>query len=57
MNDAPSNSNELNAAASRLASLLTASETLDDDLGKLLSKCRARSKRGVIALVLCNSTP
>lgn len=55
MNDAPSNTNELNAAASRLASLLTASETLDDDLGKLLRKCRARSKRGVIALALCNT--
>jgi|GEM_PF-857245 len=55
MNDASSNTNELNSAASYLPSLLAASEALDDDLGKLLSKCRARSKRGVIALALCNT--
>lgn len=33
--------------------LLHASEAFDKDVGKLLSKCVARSKRGIIASALC----
>lgn len=41
--------------AARLEGLLTTSEALDEDVGKLLSKCQAPSKRGVIALALCHA--
>lgn len=39
----------------RLAELLAASEALDEDMAKLLGKCQARSKRGVIAMALCGA--
>ncbi|WP_440532569.1 DUF6988 family protein [Variovorax sp. YR566] len=39
----------------RLEGLLAASEALDEDVGKLLGKCQATSKRGVIALALCHA--
>jgi hypothetical protein len=39
--------------ADRLAELLEASEAFDEDVGKLLGKCEARTKRGLITLALC----
>ena len=41
--------------AGRLADLLEASESFDEDVGKLLSKCRPRTKRGVVASALCGA--
>lgn len=46
--------NENNDEA-RLAELLAASEALDEDMAKLLGKCQARSKRGVIVMALCGA--
>jgi len=39
----------------RLEALLVASGELDEDIGKLLSKCQPKSKRGVIAMALCSA--
>ena len=39
-----------------LAELLVASEALDEDVGKLLGKCKPRSKRGLIATALCSTS-
>lgn len=39
----------------QLAALLEASEAFDEDVGKLLDKCEARDKRGLIATALCTA--
>lgn len=42
-------------AAVRFAELLSISEALDEDVGKLPGKCQPRSTRGVIAMALCRT--
>jgi hypothetical protein len=39
----------------KLAGLLKASEALDEDVARLMAKCEARSKRGLIASALCTA--
>lgn len=39
----------------QFADLLEASETFDEDVGRLLRKCEARNKRGLIASALCTA--
>lgn len=41
--------------AGRLAAVLEASEAFDEDVSKLLNRCRPRTRRGVIALALCGT--